>query len=73
MKKEISPAAGVILVVVVVLAVGLVMWRFSSGQQRTPPPMPRGPIQLPPSQIGRPMPMGRASASIAPPVQPGVK
>ncbi len=73
MKKEIPPAAGIILVVVVVLAVGLAMWRFTSGQQRTPPPMPRGPIQLPPSQIGRPMPMGRASASIATPAQAGTK
>lgn len=71
MKREIPPAAAVILIVVVVIAVGLTIWRFTSGQQRTPPPMPRGPIQLPPSQIGRPMPNGRASAPVAPPSQAG--
>lgn len=61
MKKEVSPALAAVIVIVLVAIVALAYWWGTRNEPRLPPAPPSGPIELPPSQQGRPMPGGTVS------------
>jgi hypothetical protein len=61
MKKEISPAVAAVIIVVILGVVALLYWRGTRNEPKLPPAPPSGPIVLPPSQQGRPMPGGVVS------------
>ncbi|GIV20685.1 MAG: hypothetical protein KatS3mg023_2436 [Armatimonadota bacterium] len=71
MKKEISPAVAAIIIVVLVAVIALVYWRSTRNEPKLPPAPPSGPIELPPSQRGRPMPGGVLSNPIQTAPSPG--
>ncbi|MEJ5251514.1 MAG: hypothetical protein HPY54_15005 [Chthonomonadetes bacterium] len=64
MKKEVSPAVAVVIIVAIVAVVALVYWWGTRNEPKLPPAPPSGPIELPPSQQGRPMPGGTLSAPL---------
>lgn len=63
MKVQVSPPIAIAVIVLTVLVVGFVYWRTGTGQVRLPSKPPSGPIELPPSQQGRPLPMSGAPTS----------
>ncbi len=71
MKKEISPAVAAIIIVVIVVVIALVYWQSTRNEPKLPPAPPSGPIELPPSQQGRPMPGGMLSNPIQNAPSPG--
>ncbi len=71
MKKEVSPAVAVGLIVAILAIVAVVFWWGTRNEPKLPPAPPSGPIELPPSQQGRPMPGGTLSAPVATPPSQG--
>ncbi len=71
MKKEISPAVAAVIIVVIVAVVALAYWWGTRNEPKLPPAPPSGPIELPPSQQGRPMPGGMLSNPIQTTPSPG--
>ncbi|GIV16199.1 MAG: hypothetical protein KatS3mg022_1634 [Armatimonadota bacterium] len=71
MKKEVSPAVAAIIIVAIVAVVALAYWWGTRNEPKLPPAPPSGPIVLPPSQQGRPMPGGAVSGPIQTAPPPG--
>jgi hypothetical protein len=63
MRVQVSPQVVIAIIVLTLLVVGIVYWKTGTGQVRLPSKPPSGPIELPPSQQGRPLPMSGAPTS----------
>lgn len=64
MKKEVTPAMAIALIAVVVLIAVAAVWKGTQKAVKLPDKPPSGPIELPPSQMGRRMPGGVYSGSM---------
>jgi hypothetical protein len=66
MKKEISPVAAAVAIVLFVLVAVVFIWKGGQKQVKLPDKPPSGPIELPASQQGRSMPGGPVSGQSLP-------